>query len=97
MRAQHLWMTRALWTERVVTEADHPKKGRAVLGRGPSKEDTLMIYLVLLAIVAIPVGLIVWRRRGHDGEVGHDPEGNKDIAGGGPPNQSRNIGPGGPL
>ena len=55
----------------------------------------MKIYMILLVIIAIPVGLIIWRRFGHEGEAGHDPEGNKDIGGdGGPPRQSRDFGPG---
>jgi hypothetical protein len=86
-----------LWTERIATQDKPLESARNCATKGSSKEDLMKIYIILLVIVAIPAALIIWRRRGHDGEVGHDAEANKDIAGGGPPNQSRNFGPGGPL
>lgn len=57
----------------------------------------MKVYLVLFVIIAIPIGLIIWRRRGNDGVPGHDQEAHKNIAVDGPPNQNRTVGPGGPL
>ena len=57
----------------------------------------MKIFIFLLVVIAIPVGLIIWQRRGNDGVVGHDPHAHKDIGSGGPPNQTRDLGSGGPL
>ncbi len=57
-----------------------------------------MAWLVFLAlVVAVPIGLLVWRRRdGGPGEDGTDPHGNRDLgADGGPPGSSQKDGWGG--
>jgi hypothetical protein len=56
----------------------------------------MWVYIVLFVIIAIPIGLIIWRRRGNDGVTGTDPSANKNIGVTGPPNQNRTVGgPGG--
>ena len=90
-------MTGDLWTERVVAKDYGSRTATAVLRRAPPKEDLMKIFIFLLVVVAIPVGLIIWQRRGNDGVVGHDPHAHKDIGSGGPPNQTRDLGSGGPL
>ena len=52
----------------------------------------MKVYIVLLVIVAIPVVLLVWRRRGHEGIAGTDPLAHKNIGVTGPPNQNRTVG-----
>jgi hypothetical protein len=54
------------------------------------------VYLVLLVILAIPVVLLVVRRRGHEGAASTDQQAHRNIGTSGPPNENRTIGgPGG--
>ncbi len=57
-----------------------------------------MAWFVFFAlVVAVPIALLVWRRRsGATGAVGTDPQAHRDLgANGGPPTSSRTDGWGG--
>lgn len=44
------------------------------------------IALVLLVVIAIPIGLLLWTRRdGNPGDPANDPQRHKDIGQGSPP------------
>jgi hypothetical protein len=46
----------------------------------------MTVLVVLLALIAVPIALLVWTRRGVGGERGSDPRANRDIGRhGGPP------------
>ena len=58
----------------------------------------MKIFIFLLVIVAIPVGLIIWQRRGNDGVVGRDPRAlTRTSSRGGRRTETRDLGSGGPL
>jgi hypothetical protein len=52
----------------------------------------LWVYIVVFVIIAIPVALLIWRRRGHEGLPGADPLAHKNIGVTGPPNENRTTG-----
>jgi hypothetical protein len=56
---------------------------------GPAPEVGVAWLLVIMLVVAVPVGLLVWTRRTHGvGKAGTDPLANRDLGRqAGPPNR----------